>query len=293
MHFKILEQGTRRWLSVEGAWEPRLATIMESHGLHDLRLHDVTPGRSTSVDFLRDLPGLARLSLCVNGPRDWRALYELRSVRVLELQYVTRKLDFTRMPQLEDLTCNWSDRLFSSLCDCEWLEHLGLDYFTGSDFAIFRKLKALRSIGFGFTRLGSLIGIEQFPDLRWLSLGPVNRMETLDYLDACAKLEYLSIDQAMKLKTIDAVAYLWNLQELCFKACPKIESLRSLRGLANLEYFGLLETTSIADGDLSVLNLLPQLKHASIRDRRHYSHKNADFPKAHRRTTKVVTLHQE
>jgi len=45
-HSKILEQGDRTWLSVEGAWEPRLTKIMETHGLRDLRFHDVTAGRN-------------------------------------------------------------------------------------------------------------------------------------------------------------------------------------------------------------------------------------------------------
>jgi len=59
------------------------------------------------VDFLRDLPTLERLSLCVNGPEDWSGLYGLPNLHVLELRYVTRKVDFTRMRQLEEVSCNW------------------------------------------------------------------------------------------------------------------------------------------------------------------------------------------
>jgi hypothetical protein len=292
-HCKILEQGNRTWLSVEGAWEPRLTKIMEANGLKDLRFYDIEPGRDTSVNFLRDLPTLERLSLCVNGPQDWSALYDLSNVRVLELQHVTRKVDFTRMPQLEEVRCNWKAGLFSSLCDCEWLTRLGLDYFSGVEFRIFAKLKALRQIDFSFARVESLLGMERFPELRRFRLGPVNRLETLEHLKACEKLEYLGIDTAKKLRNIEAVGHLRNLQELFFKACPKLESLRSLWGLPSLEYFGLLETTTVADGDLSVLKTLPKLKHASIRDRKHYTHTDADFPKGYRRTLKLITLYED
>lgn len=292
-HFKILEQGKRRWLSVEGAWEPRLAKVMETHGLRDLRLLEIASTEKISIDFLRDVPNLERLGLCVNGPRDWTPLYDLSNLRVLELQCVTTKIDFTRMPRLEHIMCNWNARLFSSLCDCEWLTNLGLDHFGGPDFRMFKKLKALRNIGFAFTRLESFVAVEHFPELTRLSLGPVNHIETLDHLDACPKLRYVGIDNAKKLRRIDAVAHLRSLQELFFKACPNIESLRSLAGLPNLEYFGLLETTTVADGDLAVLKTLPKLKHASIRDRKHYTNNNRDFPKAYRTVTKMTKLYEE
>lgn len=292
-HCKILEQGSRRWFSVEGAWEPRLTKIMESHGLKDLRFYDLAPDGNTSVDFLRDLPTLERLSLCVNGPDRWSALYQLSNLRVLEFQHATRKVDFTRMPRLEHVSCSWKAGLFSSLCDCEWLTKLAVDYFSAPDFRIFGKLKALRQMDFGFARVESLLGMERFPELRRLELGPLSRLETLEHLEQCGKLEYLGIHNAKKLRSIDAVGGLTNLQELFFKACPKLESLRSLEGLPNLEYFGLLETTTLADGDLSVLKTIPKLKHASIRDRKHYTHSDADFPKSYRRTLKLVTLYED
>ena len=84
-----------------------------------------------------------------------------------------------------------------------------------------------------------------------------------------------------------------GLKELCFQACPNLDSLQALKKLVSLEYFGLLETTTVADGDLSGLLTLPKLKHASIRDRQHYDVKNSDLPKAYRRARKLIVLYQE
>ena len=163
----------------------------------------------------------------------------------------------------------------------------------GDNFRPFAKLTALENIGFGFTRVASLDGVERFPLLRRLSLGPINRLETLDHLEGCPHVSSLQIEAAKKLRRIDAVSSLRVLQELCFTRCPAIQSLQPIAGLPELEYVSLLQTTTIAEGDISALHTLPRLKHASIGDRKHYNVKNTDLPKASRRTYKMTTLYEE
>src|ERR1700739_1012407 len=144
-----------------------------------------------------------------------------------------------------------------------------------------------------FTRLRSLAGVQQFPILRRLSLGPINRLKTLDHLEGCSELRRLSIGPAKNLTQVDTLSCHENLAELLLQACPNIESLQALKRLVNLEYFGLLETTSVADGDLATLLTLPKLKHAAIRDRQHYNVRNSELPKDYRRANKVTVLYQE
>ena len=69
--------------------------------------------------------------------------------------------------------------------------------------------------------------------------------------------------------------------------------IQTLKRLVNLEYFGLLETTTVADGDLATLLTLPKLKHATIRDRQDYNVRNSELPKAYRHANKVTVLYQE
>ena len=289
-HFKVLQQGDRRWLSVEGPWEPRLADLMRDQGLSELRVFADGRNGAARIDYLGEIPFLQRLGLCIVGLRDVSPLYDLPNLRALTVQRIERKIDFTRIPRLENLSLSWNAKLFSSLLESERLEVLGIDNFTGKDFLPFAKLKALENIGFAFTRLESFAGLEQFPELGRLSLGPINRLETLDHLEGYPDLRYLQVEAAKKLRRIDAVSRLRCLQELWFTACPQIESLRAIEGLPALEYFGLLQTTSVADGDLSALLKLPRLKHASIRDRKHHNMKNDNLPKAYRKTNKLITL---
>jgi hypothetical protein len=85
-HFKILQQRTRRWLSVEGLWEARLAGVMEAHGLTDLRIYADGRGSKGHLDFLRDLPFLERLSIIIVGLRDVSPLYDLPNLRTFEFR---------------------------------------------------------------------------------------------------------------------------------------------------------------------------------------------------------------
>jgi hypothetical protein len=292
-HFKVLQQGDRRWLSVEVPWESRLADIMLARGLSDLRVFADGRADAARIDFLREIPFLETLGLCIVGLRDITPLYDLPNLRSLAVQGVERKIDFTRIPRIQKLALPWNAKLFSSLLECGGLQDLGIDNFSGKDFLPFARLKSLKNIGFAFTRLESFAGIEEFPELGRLSLGPINRLETLDHLEGCPRLWYLQVEAAKKLRRIDAVSSLRCLQELCFTACPQIESIRAIEGLPALEYFGLLQTTEVADGDLSALLKLPRLKHASIRDRKNYNVKNDDLPKAYRKANKVIALHKE
>ena len=292
-HFKILQQGTRRWLAVEGPWEDRFVGVMAAHGLTDLRICMDGRGSKGDLDFLRDLPILERLSIITAGLRDVSPLYDLPNLRILDFQAVSAKIDLTRIPRLEFLMCSWNARTLSSLLECGRLRELGLDNYTGADLRPFAKLSSLENIGMAYTRLESLAGVERFANLRRLSLGPINRLETLDHLEGCPELRDFSIGPAKKLARVEVLWRLPNLEALGFQACPQIESLRGLERLVNLEYFGLLETTNVADGDLGVLLALPKLRHASIRDRQHYHVKNSELPKTYRHGNKLTVLYRE
>jgi len=266
---------------------------MADRHLSDLQLCADARKSKTSIDFLRDLPFLERLSLTAIGLRDVTPLYDLPNLQVLTLNGITPKIDFPRFTKLQHLMCSWNARAFSRLLHCVTLKQLGLDNFTGADFHAFAALKALENIGFAYTRLESLAGIERLQKLRRLSLGPANRLETLEHLEACSGLRELDIEAAKKLSRLDPLSHLRKLENICFNTCPNLESLLPLKSLPELQLFALLGTTSVADGDLSVLLTWPKLKHASIRDQKHYNHKNSEFPKAYRPSNKLITLHKE
>ncbi|HZR29628.1 MAG TPA: hypothetical protein VFA71_12695 [Terriglobales bacterium] len=288
--FKVCEIGPTRYLLLQGPWEPDITDVMTTFGIRHLRLNRPTE-RQVEINFLRELPFVERLELSALSVADVSPLYDMPNLRRLTVTGFKQKVDFTRIPKLEELRLDWHEKSFSSLLKCGQLRILGLGYYTHIDLQQLKNLRFLQELVIGFSRIENLAGVEHLPELGKLSADYVKNLETLEPVAACRKLRSLSIDEAKGLRRIDPVSSLRDLQELCLKRCPEIESLTPIKGLPALEYVGLLETTNIKDGDLSVLLTLPRLKHASFVDRRHYNHKNAEFPKTYRAPNKLVVLY--
>jgi len=288
--FKVCEIGPTRYLLLQGPWEPGITGVMATFGIRHLRLNLPTE-RQVEINFLRELPFLERLELSALSVADVTPLYDLSNLCRLTINGFKQKIDFTRIPKLEELRLNWHEKSFSSLLECGQLRMLGLGYYTHIDLQQLKNLRFMQELVISFSRIENLAGVEHLPELGKLSADYVKNLETLEPIAACRKLRNLSIDEAKNLRRIDPVSSLRDLQELCLKRCPEIESLTPIKGLPALEYVGLLETTNIKDGDLSVLLTLPQLKHASFVDRKHYTQRNQDFPKVYRVTNKLQVLY--
>jgi internalin A len=253
---------------------------MNDFQLTDLQFQDFSRTGPVLIDFLRDLPFLERLSLFDFRVRDIAPLYELPKLREFSVSDGSCKIDLPRISSLRDLRLSWSAAKYGSLLDCSALKSLGLDNYTGPDFRSFRKLSALENVGFGFTRLERLAGVEAFENLRRLSLGPINRLESLDGLEHCPTLTELEIEAAKKLRSIDAVHHLPKLRSLHLTRCPQIQSIKVLSKHPMLERIWFGQTSNVRDGDLAPLATLPRLQVATFLDRRHYNRKNAEFPQA-------------
>lgn len=288
--FKVCEIGSTRYLLLQGAWESSIADVMQRYGITHLRLNTPTE-RQVSIDFLAELTFLQRADLSALSVRDVTPLYSLPKLGRLTITGIKQEIDFTRLNKLEELRVDWHAKFFSSLLSCNRLRILGIGNYNSPDLEQLGNLRSLQELVVSLSRIESLAGAEHFPELERLSLDFVKHLESLEPLGACQKLRDLSIDDAKNLKLIDPVAPLLNLRELCLKRCPEIDSLKPVKGFSALEYVGLLETTNIQDGDLSVLRTLPNLKHASFVDRKHYTDKNADFPKVYRVPNKLVVLY--
>jgi Leucine-rich repeat (LRR) protein len=277
--FKIFQERPGPVLVLAGPWFPELADVLRRHGVSHLRLSPYAGWREKQIDFLSSLLFLERLDLAAVGLRDISPLYQLPNLQWLSLNGVARKIDFTKIPKLNNLRLGWNEKNFSSLLDCANLQSLGLDNYSGSDLWAFAKLTRLSVLALSFSKIESLDGIEHLGLLDRLSLARVNRLESLEHLQHCQALTTLEIDGAAELRDVGAVAGLRNLRSFSLMGCPKVQSVRAVGGLPALETVGLLQTTSIQDGDLSALDALPALRHASFLDRPHYNRKNAQYPK--------------
>lgn len=308
--FEIRKDGTREYLVLLGPWTQDIATLMRKEALKDLRLSHYTEWKDKSIEFLREVPFLERLDLWAVGIRDISPLYELVNLKCLSLNLVTAPVQFHRFPELQDLRVagyrreihfeslpglrrvdlgNWNASFYSQIFHAQQLQRLSISGYTGTDLSQFHGLEQLEELGLGAASVASLAGAKKMPRLRRLALTLVNRLHDLNGLEDCRSLTCLSIEKAKMLRRIDAISKLKDMQELGLSDCPRLESIRPIRGLSKLRALYMAHTTRVADGDLSVLKALPQIQHASFVDRPTYNCRNSDFPKAYRLGSNIVS----
>jgi hypothetical protein len=309
-NYEIRRDGTREFLVLTGPWTHDVAKAMRKAGLKDLRLSHYTAWRDKSIEFLRDVPFLERLDLWAVGIRDVSPLYLLANLKCLSLNMVTAAITFHHFPELQDLRIagyrreipfaslpalqrvdlgNWNASLYSEVFHAKLLRRLSISGYTGRDLSQFHELESLEELGLGASPIERLTGASKMPRLRRLALTLVNRLQDLSGLEDCRSLTHLSIEKAKILGKIDAISKLNDMQELGLSDCPRLESIQPIRGLSKLRVIHMSHTTRVADGNLSVLKILPQLQHASFVDRPTYNCKNSEFPKAYRLGANIVS----
>src|SRR5262249_13085993 len=159
-NFRICEEGKGKFLLLVGPWTKDLEHLMLRERLVGLRLSAYAGFRDPGIAFLRDLTFLESLDLWAPQVDDINPLYALQNLRVLSLNGVSREVDFTRLPRLEDLHLSqWSQRWFGGVFACQHLRNLGVSGFSGRDLQSFGSIQTLENLAVSFSKLNSLAGI--------------------------------------------------------------------------------------------------------------------------------------
>jgi Leucine-rich repeat (LRR) protein len=277
--YKIFENPKTKFFAAR-KWSPDAQRSLVESGLTYLRLSGYLGWTSKDIGFLKDLKFLERLDLMAPTVKDISPLYELPNLNDLSISGTVPPIDFGKLPSLRRLALTWSIKKYESLLECTQLQHLSMTHFNQPDLMALVQLRNLEKLDLGYSNFSSLNGIQELQKLRGLGLAVINFLESLAGLEGCSLLRVFVVEKAKMLRDIVALGSLGELRTVGFADCPSLTSIRCLEGLPNLQAVNLLNTTNVADGDLSPLLSLPSLKNASIRDRRHYSHQNAELPKS-------------
>lgn len=122
------------------------------------------------------------------------------------------------------------------------------------------------------SRLESVAELAGLPALRSVRVGASRRIADLERLGEARRLEQLEIERR-PLRSAEFIAQLTGLRRLRVESVGKLPSLEFLRPLEVLEVFEAAGSTTIVDGDVSILLELPMLREVFFADRRHYSHR--------------------
>ncbi len=127
-----------------------------------------------------------------------------------------------------------------------------------------------------YSRLRNLDHIETAPNLKWVQLEELKRLEDISALEHIAEsVEALCISGCPKVKDFSVLEKLVNLRHLELTGRNEIPSLSFLNQMPQIQTF--LFSMNVLDGDLTPCMKIPYVY--CERNRKHYNLKNKDLPR--------------
>jgi Leucine-rich repeat (LRR) protein len=267
-------------ITLNSTWSDSMVSVMKSLEITGIKINYAHGFIGDNVEFLSKLDWLERLEITSYSVHDLSPIDNLKNLRFLSIgngEY--RGLDFSHLQQVEH--CHM-DRViaFDSLTNCISLKRLSIGHL------LKKNLKALGQL-FNLTRLDlytspvcSLDGLEEHTKLLFLGLYNLTKLDDITALSQCTSLEDLDIERCRKISSIEAVSNLTRLKRLRFSRCGDIKTMSPVRSLTDLMYLIFADDTNIVDGNLDPITTLRNLRYTRFKDRTHYNHKAAEFPRA-------------
>lgn len=161
-----------------------------------------------------------------------------------------------------------------SIFECAGLKSLSISGLPAKESVGLTKLKNLRDLTIYSQSLKSLDSIAHLNELQRLELNRFRKLESLDGIENLKALRSLSISECSRLSDLSRLESLSNLEHLVVSDWGTVDTLAPIAKLKKLRAFSFSGArTTIADGDLSPLEDLPELSMLMFAPRRHYSHK--------------------
>lgn len=232
-----------------------------------------------SLEYLWVLPALG-----VNN-FDYSPVYELPNIKWLRCDTMTgwegeqvASVDYSRFNKVRRLSIH-GYKGHHNVALTQTVISLVFDfgYPNSNDLVNILPSAELRNLAVCQAPIKSLAGIETSKKLRRLKLSNNRKLSDISALDKLSEsLACLEIDTCGKISDFSALETLVNLEYLTLKGSNTLPDLSFLMNMPKLRYLHL--TMNVVNGDLSLCERLPYVR---IQNRKHYSHKDKDFPKCY------------
>lgn len=257
-------------LVFHGKWRTEYGSLMRKHHAVGIVSGFYRNVCETDFEFLKDFPNLEYFATDIACQFRPDPLYTLTNLRFIRFMYTQKmEFDFTRFRNLEVVEMPW-DRGMDSVFSCSTLKRLALQEYRSKTSASFRNLKSLEALDLRDASLTDIEALADLPKLRKLRVLLLPRLTTFSPLGSCDCLEVLHIGKAGKATDIECIRYLQRLNYLILATGKAVESLDFINSLKNLKFFN-FDCVS-KNGDLRLLQDLPNLARIVFRRQRHYSH---------------------
>jgi internalin A len=278
LEYEIQEGPYGPKLILKSEWSESVRRYIVENQITGLYLGSAIGWSDHQVGFLESVPELLSLGILDWKIKDLTPVAGLTKLRELSLRTDARtRLDFTRFPELESLQIEWING-YESLFDVAGLRQLSINRLPTAKaplLANLTRLTKLRVMSCGAKSLDCLRGLT---NLRMLWIALFRNLEDNDFLTDLHGLKVLFVDSSSGFRSLEPLRQLKNLEILGLDNVRFVESLKPIEAHDMLEGVWLGDSTNILDGRVSILKSLPNLKMASVANRRHYDVKPSDLP---------------
>jgi Leucine-rich repeat (LRR) protein len=271
-YWVVNDEGYGTALVIRASWSSRYLDIVNKYKVKIIRLNDRIGWLDSDISFLLEIPGIQNVEILSDKVADVSPVFQLRHLKRLSL-YCKAKIagDFGMLANLESVSLDWRP-VYDSVFILDALTHINILGYPDKDLTRWRNNKKLSELRLESNRLESLIGIEQFPNLKWLDLFRCRKLESLDAIVSATSVEKLSISRCPGILDLTPIAKLTELKELEIEDCRDIQSLAPVSKCKKLELLQIAGNTTVLDGDFTSLKILPQLRRVLLAHGKHYSH---------------------
>jgi len=287
-NYKIQPGVSGRSLALLGPWEPEFRISMLSLGIRELECNSAKGWRGNNIDFVRELPWLEGFSLTSYKISDFSPLHNLNSLVYLSIAGHGKGLiDFSSFPKLECCFLEWWPGV-KSVLKCSTLKRA---YFNSCKVKHSEQLVQLGNLERFVLANGPINEVQHlgnFSKLDYLGLYLLRKVDCLKGLERLSSLEWLHIEGCRRITNLEPLSGLPSLEVLIIDDNGVIDSLAPLLQVPTLKQLYFTGTTFIKDGDMSVIERLPKLRHVAFANRAHYSHRCEDFPQFESDKPKIV-----
>jgi len=266
-----------RSIFVESARIGACMEYAERNQIYGIAISPLNGFHLPDLSFLKDFPSIKSLTVLHSEMLDLSAVNELTCLSYLQLSGRPKQsVDIRNFPALEELRVKWWPRLQfgSAIPSLRVLSVSGYrpyhkDLTDLPDLPLLENLVLIRS------PLFTLCGIDRLRGLTALEFSYLPKIVSISPLGVFrdSLLEKLEFSHCPRITDHHQVKVISSLRRLAFNYCGQIASLRFLVDLPVLDSFSFVGT-NVVDGDLGSCL---KIRKVGFFDKRHYSHRNADF----------------
>jgi len=271
----IAEVGRTNWkcMVLKGPWKDSYAEDFQRHKLAGIRLSRSAGWDAEDLDFLSKLPDLRSVEIYNSDVKNISDLWQLDRLEMLSLLCnFSRANDFASFQNLKECSMTWRQTA-KSIYQCSNLERLSIFGYREPSLEPIECLTKLSTLALTSRTLTSLSGIHHLKSLATLDAYSCTKLQSIDELKNCREtLLTIVLDSCKQFRSLNPLRVLEKLRHLSINNCGALDSILPLENCKDLSLLRFWGDTKLADGDLSFLTKLPNLKTLAFTPRRHYSH---------------------